>query len=145
MTTSVISAVVVFGGIGLGVLLSRLLRSAVESCTPPDPVIVSIRVRSRRPDPVVAMLPLSRAERQVVLDTYRAAFVDAGVWPDIKLEAFMDLIHETMNTLKPVPVFFAQKRILLAFAHDHNLHWLKILIEQQESVRSLNPIPEDVA
>lgn len=138
-------ALLIFCGIGLGIFVARCLRA---ECVPyRQPVIVSIESRShrpsRRPDPVVAKLELTRPEREAIVEAYREAFTDSGVWPDIKLEAFLELVSMTPPSV-PVPLYFAQKRIVLEFAQTHRLQWLRMLIER-ECMRSLNPIPEDVA
>lgn len=124
--------------------VSRRYGSVFDPPSESQPVVVSIDMNGvrRQRDSIVAKLHLSRAEREAIIEAYRDAFTDSGVWPDIKLEAFLELVSTTPASA-PVPVFFAQKRIVLAFAQSNNLVWLQQLIER-ECMRSLNPIPEDV-
>lgn len=101
------------------------------------------RLRPLRPlpDPVVAQLQLSTAQRQTILRCYDDQYTKASVWADIKLQAFIDML-----LAKPsgdVTVFYAQKRILNEFAQEHQLDWLSDMLKPQNAVRSMTPVPED--
>lgn len=95
------------------------------------------------PDPVVAKLQLTKAQRQTILRCYDEQYTKACVWPDIKLQAFIDMLLAKPNG--EVTVFFAQKRILNDFAAEHQLDWLSDMLKPQNAVRSMTPLPEDVA
>lgn len=147
----------IFGGamlaIGAGCLVARRLATdyvplqhgvTVTASTGPS------HRPSRRPEPIVAKLQLTQAQRTVILNRYDEAYTQSGVWADIKLQAFVDMLL-TLPKTEAVPVFFAQKRILLAFAVDQKLSWLVEAIERgveqatkrgdDNSLNSLKPGP----
>ncbi len=127
-------------------LLIYSLTRAASDCVPikPDPAsTIDRRPLRPLPDPIVAKLQLTRAQRQTILRCYDEQYTKARVWPDIKLEAFIDML--LANPSGDVTVFFAQKRILNEFAQEHQLDWLADMLRPQNAVRSMTPVPEDAA
>ncbi len=125
-------------------LLIYSLTRAASDCVPMQPAsTIDRRPLRPLPDPVVARLQLTAAQRQTILRCYDDQYTKASVWPDIKLQAFIDML-----LAKPsgeVTVFYAQKRILNEFAQEHQLDWLSDMLKPQNAVRSMTPVPEDAA
>lgn len=129
---------------GFCLLLLYWLTRAATDCVPIEPESkIDRRPLRPLPDPVVAKLQLTRAQRQTILRCYDEQYTKAHVWPDIKLQAFIDMLLAKPNG--DVTVFFAQKRILKDFAAEHQLDWLTDMLRPQNAVRSVTPLPEDVA
>jgi hypothetical protein len=159
----VLGAVLLTIGVGcllLGLPTAKQVGPLAETPPDADPVYGDASMMlplKRRIDPIVCTLPLTSSQRTVILNRYDEAYTQSGVWADIKLQCFIDLIL-SIPPSQPVPVFYAQKRILLAFAADHRMPWLQDAIERgsrlaptkraldnSASPSSLRPIPEDVA
>lgn len=100
------------------------------------------RPRDRQSKPLV-QLQLTVTQRAIIADRYKSAYTDQGVWPDIKLEAFIQDVTED-PPIEPVPVYFAQRLELLKFAELNGLPWLTDMI-RNHVLKSMHPIPEDAA
>ena len=75
------------------------------------------------PQPIVARLQLTLTQKSLILDRFRMLYADAGKRPDIKLEAFAEMVEQSRSTSE-FPLYFAQKRLVLAFAREAKLPWL---------------------
>lgn len=71
----------------------------------------------------VQRLQLTPIEREIIVAHFDQQYTDRGMWADIKLESFVEMIREGRPT-ESVPVFFAQRRVIREFAHEHGLLWL---------------------
>lgn len=96
-------------------------------------------------DPVIAKLQLTRSQRQLILSRFDEAYTLTGVWADIKLEAFVDMIRNSRPS-ELIPVYYAQKRTVVTFAAGKGLPWLIDLIDRAEQpAPGFQPIPEQAS
>lgn len=75
------------------------------------------------PPPIVARLKLTQTQKTLILERFRELYAKAGKLPDIKLQAFAVMVEDSQSTTA-LPLYFAQKRLVLAFARDAELPWL---------------------
>lgn len=83
------------------------------------------------PQPVVARFKLTETQKSLILDRFRTLYPKAGKRPDIKLAAFFELVEQSRSAT-PLPLYFAQKRLVLAFAREAELPWLTDQINRGE-------------
>lgn len=92
---------------------------------------------SHRQSKPVVNLQLTFTQRSLIRDRYKSAYTDQGVWPDIKLEAFMEFVMAE-RPASTVPVYFAQRMEVLKFAELNGLPWLVDMI-RSETLRTMSP------
>lgn len=84
------------------------------------------------PQPIVARLQLTLTQKSLILDRFRMLYADVGKRPDIKLEAFVEMVEDSQSAAA-VPLYFAQKRTVLAFAREAELPWLADQINTEKN------------
>jgi hypothetical protein len=85
------------------------------------------------PPPVVARLQLTQTQKSLILDRFKKLYADAGKRPDIKLEAFAEMVEQSRSPAPLIPLYFAQKRLVLAFAREAELPWLADQINTEKN------------
>jgi hypothetical protein len=123
--------------VGIAVCLRlHALRPADKSMPPGRPLASSatVTVTARRPrrriEPIIGSLHLTAEQRDEIQRAFDERYRQQHIWPDIKLEAFVDLVT-TARPSRPVLVYFAQKRVVLQFAAECGLPWLAEMIHQK--------------
>ena len=75
---------------------------------------------------------LSAAQQAELLQIYREQYVEACIWPEMPLLAFLRAVEDHQRPDKPIEVelLFAQRNSLRLFADEHGLAWLRYAVDR---------------
>ena len=76
------------------------------------------------PAPIVARLQLTQTQKSLIVDRFRTLYTNVRRYPDIKLEAFVETVELSRSPAPLIPLYFAQKLVVMAFAREAELPWL---------------------
>lgn len=76
------------------------------------------------PPPIVARLQLTQTQKSLIVDRFRTLYTNVTRYPDIKIEAFIEMVELSRSPSPLIPLYFAQKLVVMAFAREAELPWL---------------------